>query len=355
MRTTMLCLLVSLLATACGESTPRWEKANPIAALPTPPAGVQADWDRLAAEQGLVVTPEKVRLGRWLFFDKLLSVDGTVSCATCHRPAHAFSEPTPVSTGVGGQKGTRKAPPIVNAAFPLQPVYFWDGRAGSLLEQAKGPIENPIEMGHTHVLAASAVAKVASYREPFRQAFGDPEVTIDRIAEAIAAYEATLFSGNSPWDRFQAGEDDAVTDEVKRGAELFHGKAECNQCHLGFNFTDSRFHSLGIGWDEETGKYRDEGRFKITHAAADLGAFKTPTLRDVALHAPYMHDGSIETLEEVVWHYNRGGVPGAANLSPKVRPLSLTTDEAAAVVAFMEALTGDNRYADAEPAAFPRQ
>jgi len=339
-----------------GTTAPSWEAANPVTPLPEPPLGVadSVDWATLKSTQGLEVTPEKVRLGRWLFFDPRLSADGTISCATCHRPAHAFSEPTPVSTGIKGQKGTRKAPPIVNAAFPIEAVYFWDGRAKSLAEQAKGPVENPIEMGNTHTACAECVGKIPGYRGYFKEVYGDEQVTMDRIADATAAYEATLFSGNSAYDRYQAEDEATLPAEVELGRQLFHGKAECNQCHLGFNFTDSKFHSLGIGWDAATAKYADEGRRKITGKDEDLGAFKTPTLRDVTKHAPYMHDGSIATLEEVVEHYNKGGVPGAKNLSPKVRKLGLTKEEVKAIVAFMEALTGDNDYAGAAPASFPQ-
>lgn len=358
MRTLVLAFLAALPLAACSDArsdTTGWEADNPIRTVPVPPVGVadQVKWAKLEAEQGLEVTPEKVRLGRWLFFDPRLSADGTLSCATCHRPGNAFSEPLPTSKGIRGQVGARKAPPIVNAAFPLQPVYFWDGRAKTLAEQAKGPIENPIEMGNTHEACAKAVGGIQGYRTIFRQVYRDPEPTIDRIADAIAAYEATLFSGNSAWDIYQADDEATIDPLIKRGADLFHGKAQCNQCHLGFNFTDSRFHNLGVGWDPSANAYKDEGRAKITGDPADLAAFKTPTLRDVTRHAPYMHDGSIATLEEVVELYNRGGEPGAPNLSPKVRKLGLTKDEVRAIVAFLEALTGDNDHANAAPPSLP--
>jgi len=332
-----------------------WEADNPVSALPEPPLGVadHVNWSKLEATQGLKVTPEKVRLGRWLFFDPRLSADGTVSCATCHRPENAFSEPLPTSKGIKGQVGVRKAPPIVNAAFPIQPVYFWDGRALTLAEQAKGPVANPIEMGSTHDLCVKSVGGIPGYRRIFRQVYGDEDPTIDRIADAIAAYEATLFSGNSAWDRYQADDEATIDPLVKRGAELFHGKAQCNQCHLGFNFTDSQFHNLGTGWDAAANAFKDEGRGKVTGKPEDLGAFKTPTLRDVTRHAPYLHDGSIATLEEVLELYNRGGEPGAPNLSPKIRKLGLTKEEVRAVVAFLEALTGDDIHAGAAPPSLP--
>jgi cytochrome c peroxidase len=352
-----LAFLVAATAAACSEAfsdSPKWEEASPVLSLPKPPLGIadHVNWKKLEAQQGLVVTPEKVRLGRWLFFDPRLSADGTVSCATCHRPDHAFSEPLATSKGIKAQVGARKAPPIVNAAFPIQPFYFWDGRATTLAEQAKGPIDNPVEMGNTHEFCAKAVAGIAGYRKVFGQIYG-AEPTIDRIADAIAAYEATLFSGNSAWDRYQSDDEATLDPVVKLGADLFHGKAQCNQCHLGFNFTDSQFHNLGVGWDKARSAYKDEGRKKVTGKPEDLAAFKTPTLRDVTRHAPYMHDGSIATLEEVVELYNRGGEPGAPNLSTKVKELGLSKEEVRAIVAFLEALTGDNDYKDAAPPSLP--
>lgn len=357
MRALVLASLAAALA-ACSDAwsdTAGWEAENPVVDLPEPPLGVadNVSWRKLEAQQGLKVTPEKVRLGRWLFFDARLSKDGTVSCATCHHPENAFSEPLPTSKGIAGQVGARKAPPIVNAAFPIQPVYFWDGRASTLAEQAKGPIENPIEMGSTHVLCVQSIGKIAGYRKIFAQVYGDEEPTIDRIADAIAAFEATLFSGNSAWDRYQNEDDATIAPEVKLGAELFHGKAQCNQCHLGFNFTDSQFHNLGVGWDPAKQAYKDEGRKKVTGKPEDLAAFKTPTLRDVTRHAPYMHDGSIATLLEVVELYDRGGEPGAPNLSKKVTKLGLTEDEKKAIVAFLEALTGDSDNKGVVPPSLP--
>lgn len=358
MRDLVLAFLVAAPLVACSDArsdSTDWEGENPITNLPAPPLGIadHVNWKKLEAEQGLKVTAEKVRLGRWLFFDKRLSADGSISCATCHRPANAFSEPLPTSKGIQGQVGARKAPPIVNAAFPIQPFYFWDGRARTLVEQAKGPIANPIEMGSTHEVCAQSVRKIEGYRKFFQQVYGDGEATIDRIADAIAAYEATLFSGNSVWDRFQEEEGATLPAKVKLGADLFHGKAQCNQCHLGFNFTDGQFHDIGIGWDAEAKTYKDDGRRKVTGKDDDLAAFKTPTLRDVTRHAPYMHDGSIATLEEAIEHYNKGGEPGAKNLSPKIRKLDLTKEEVQAIVAFLEALDGDDDHAGAAPRSLP--
>lgn len=329
-------------------AVPPWEQANPLVPLPALPLGI----DSTFADLEKPPTPERVRLGRWLFYDKRLSADGTISCETCHEPAKAFSEGAPVSTGIRGQKGTRKAPSFVNQAWTLYPHFFWDGRAASLEEQALGPVENPIEMGNTHEAMLATLEKIAAYKPYFKAAFGTEEITKDRVAQAIADYERTRTSGNSPFDRWKRGKDEqAVSAEAKKGHDLFFGKAECNQCHLGQSFTDSLFHNLGIGWDPKAKKMKDEGRAAISKKKEDTGAFKTPGLREVTKHAPYMHDGSIATLREVVEHYNRGGLANPW-LSPKIRKLGLTAGEADSIVAFLQALEGEG-YQDAAPAAFP--
>ena len=206
------------------------------------------------------VTAEKVRLGRWLFFDRRLSVDGTVACATCHRPEHAFSEPLARSRGVRGQEGTRKAPPLVNLAQRVHTSFFWDGRAATLPEQALGPITNPVEMAHTAEGAAAAVGAVPGYRRAFAQAFGDERVDPSRVADALAAYQATLFSGGSAYDRFQAGDDGALSPLALSGMEVFFGRGRCNACHLGPAFTDGRFHNVGVGYRARTAAARPPGR-----------------------------------------------------------------------------------------------
>lgn len=328
-------------------ATPLWEEENPVKPLPVLPLGLQTPFSALAEPP----TPERVRLGKWLFFDKRLSADGTVSCATCHRPEFAFSEPTAISTGIRGQKGGRKAPPVINLAWTLFPHFFWDGRASSLEEQALGPIANPIEMGNTHDAMVSALNASPGYARYFKEAFGDELITKERVAKAVADYERTRLSGNSAWDRWQNGDEKAVSDAVKFGHEVFFGKAACNQCHLGPNFTDTLFHNLGIGWDAKKKKFADVGRFTIEAAKENMGAFKTPTLREVTKHAPYMHDGSVATLREVVEHYNRGGIKNP-NLSPKIRKLNLTEKEVEALVLFMEALEGVG-YRDTPPSHFP--
>jgi len=265
-------------------------------------------------------------------------------------------------------------------AFNIEPHQFWDGRAASLEEQAVGPMTNPVEMAMPdHDVVVKRIQDSGDYAPYFAETFGDDTITIDRIGKAIADYERTRFSGNSPWDRWQAAPDpedaaidvDAVTDmegnvrledielkdgqhvsaQVKLGHYVFFEKAFCNQCHLGPTFTDSQFHNLGVGWDPGKEEFADVGRFEVTKKDEDRGAFKTPTLREVSSRSPYMHDGSIGTLREVVELYVRGGESNP-QLSGKVSELDLSETEIDALVAFMEALDGEG-FMDEPPAAFP--
>jgi len=351
---------MSCLGFAMAQETPPWEQANPVVPIPDPPLGIGTEQNKPAKLTDFPdpPTPERVRLGRWLFFDKRLSADNTVSCATCHKPEHAFSEPTPVSTGVGGQQGARKAPSFVNLAWADLPHFFWDGRAASLEEQAGGPMINPIEMGNAeHSVVVAKIAAIPSYPKYFKEAFGTEEVNIERIAKAIADYERTRMSGNSSWDQWRAGDENAVSEDVKQGHRLFFGNAFCNNCHKGPNLTDSDFHNIGVGWDPETKTFADEGRYTVTKKEANKGAFKTPSLRDVSKRAPYMHDGSIKTLREVVEIYTKGGLPNP-HLDRKIdrrfaEQLDLTEEQITQLVKFMEALEGEG-YLDQAPAAFPQ-
>jgi cytochrome c peroxidase len=336
---------------SAASAPPPWETDNPVVAVPEAPLGAEINLATLAEPP----TPERVRLGRWLFYDKRLSADNSVACATCHRPEYAFSEPTPVSTGIGGQQGRRKAPSLINQADALLPHFFWDGRAGSLEDQALGPIGNPIEMGMENMpnALAAKLSAIEGYRPYFRSAFGSDEITGERIAKAIVAYEQTRMSGNSAWDRWRyEREDTAVSDQAKQGHDLFFGKAKCRQCHAGNNFTDSKFHNLGIGWDPVAKRFNDDGRFVVTMNESDRGAFKTPTLRDVTKHPPYLHDGSVTTLREVVELYNRGGTKNP-NLDVKMEPLGLSPTEVEAIVAFLQSLEGEG-YQDKAPQMFPQ-
>ena len=354
---TRVCAAVMLAVALTGGCTgaerqaasPEWELGNPIAPLAPPPLGME---DFFAGAK-TTPDPKRVRLGRWLFYDTRLSADNSVSCATCHRPEQAFSEPTPVSTGIRGQKGTRKAPTFINQAVTLHPHFFWDGRAGSLEDQALGPIANPIEMGHTPDGMIASLSRIQGYAPYFREAFGSDAITKERVAQAIADYERTRVSGNSPYDRWRFNRDQsAVPASAKLGRDLFFDKAGCVQCHVGSNFTDGKFHNVGVGWDPRRRVCADEGRFIVTKKPEDLGAFKTPTLREVAKRAPYMHDGSVATLREAVEIYNEGGRPNP-NLSVRIKPLKLTSAEVDALVAFLESLSGEG-YQDKAPARFPQ-
>ncbi len=236
--------------------------------------------------------------------------------------------------GIGGQEGGRNAPTVINSTYNY--LQFWDGRAASLEEQALGPIANPIEMGHTHEAMVQSLAGLAGYQDQFRKVFGR-EVNQEDVARAIAAFERTILSGNSAWDRHNRGEEGALSPEAKRGLDLFMGKALCSKCHVGFNLTDSDFHNLGVGMDREE---PDLGRYEITGDEKDKGAFRTPTLRDVQHTAPYMHDGSQGILEEVMDWYDKGGHPNPW-LDPQIVPLNLTAQEKADLLAFLRSLDGE--------------
>jgi cytochrome c peroxidase len=283
------------------------------------------------------VTDAKVELGKLLYFDKRISADGTVSCANCHDPAKGWTDRAPVSTGIKGQKGGRSAPTVLNSAY--MDVQFWDGRAKTLEDQAKGPIQNPLEMGSTHEGTVKRIAGVKGYAPLFKAVFGDEKVDIDRVAKAIATFERTVLTGNSPYDRWQAGDMEAMSEAAVRGHALFNNSAKgnCAICHDGFNFSDSDFHNLGVGL--RTAK-PDLGRFEVTKLEKDKGAFRTPTLRNLADTAPYMHDGSEKTLEAVVAFYNKGGEKNP-HLDGRIHPLGLSPEESADLVAFMNALNGD--------------
>jgi len=281
------------------------------------------------------MTVEKVELGKQLYFETRLSLNDTISCATCHDPARGFTDQAPVSTGIGGQTGTRSAPTVLNSAYAFS--QFWDGRAATLEDQALGPIENPIEMGASLAHVVRKLNEIPGYRSQFRNVFGT-EVTSEGIARAIAAFERTLLTGDSEWDRYQSGDTAALSEAARRGWELFGGKANCSSCHVGFNLTDGIFHNIGVGMDEEN---LDMGRYVVTKDVNDTGAFKTPILRDLTSTAPYMHDGSEATLESVVEYYNKGGFANEW-LDAKMKPLGLTEQEKANLVAFMRSLDGSS-------------
>jgi cytochrome c peroxidase len=336
------------------------------------------------------MTPAKVSLGQALYFDKRLSVDGTVSCATCHDPANAFTDHGALASGVSNKVGTRNAPTILNAMFSER--LFWDGRVTSLEEQAKQPLTNPFEMGMgANDKVVARVASIPEYRKRFQSVFRSEGITIDTIVKAIAAYERTQLSANSPFDRFISGDTNAITEAQKRGWEVFKGKAKCIECHS-FSmaspfFTDFKFHNTGIAsndmnFEQLTGLARqiaesetirsikpikvtndppvsvrqtqgasallahaqgftELGRYLVTKQPKDIGAFKTPTLRDIELTTPYMHNGSQKTLIDVVRFYNRGG-NATPNLDERMHALNLNDEEMNALVEFMRTLTSDD-------------
>ena len=291
-------------------------------------------------------TAEKVALGKQLYFDKRLSGDNTVSCASCHDPKKGWSNGDKTAEGFGGQRGGRSAPTVINAAY--QAFQFWDGRAKSLEQQALGPIANPIEMNLPIEKAVEKIGSIKGYQEQFQKVFGEP-VTAENLAKAIAAFERTVLSGDAPFDRVQAGDESALSIQAWEGMQLFFGKANCSSCHAGPNFTDNGFHNIGVSFDAEK---PDLGRFEISKLAGDKGSFKTPTLREIAKTAPYMHDGSLATLEEVVEYYDKGGTPNEF-LDEELFPLKLSADQKAALVAFLKEGLSSKKYPDLDPPQLP--
>lgn len=281
-------------------------------------------------------------LGKHLFFDKRLSGGGTVSCATCHDPKKGWTDQRPVSLGARGRAGKRNAPTILNLSLHYSETVFWDGRSKSLEEAVAEPIKDPFEMDSTIEGSVQAIARVPGYAPLFKAAFGDEAVTFERISRSIAAFERTLVSTDSPYDRYQSGDPSALTDSAKRGMKHFFGKAACAACHSGPALSDGQFHNIGIGTDK---KPADPGRFKVTRHKRDQGAYKTPTMRNLRYTFPYMHDGSMATLEEVVEFYDRGGLDNEW-MDPDVQPLHLTAAEKKELVDFLDALNGDPRAID---------
>ncbi|HSM03917.1 MAG TPA: cytochrome c peroxidase [Longimicrobiales bacterium] len=279
------------------------------------------------------VTTAKVSLGRTLFFDPTISVDGTRSCASCHRPELYFTDGRRAGVGVEGREGIRNVPSIVNAAYGSS--FLWDGRVETLEEQMLRPIAGEDELDLEIDALVARLQDRAGYRRAFRRAFGTEEVSGTRIAHALASYVRTLRSGAAPVDRFLHGEAGALGPDAREGFRLFVGRANCGVCHLAPLFTDHSFHNTGVSWGAS-----DRGRFAVTGEPEDRGAFKTPSLRNVARTAPYMHDGSIRDLAGVIDHYDRGGTPNPY-LDPEIEPLGLTSEEKRQLLAFLESLTGE--------------
>jgi len=333
------------------------------------PEGLSAGKEAIYIPEDNPLTRAKVELGRQLYFDKRLSKTATVSCADCHSPAAGYGAHTQFGVGINGQLGGRNSPTSFNRI--LSKAQFWDGRAGSLEAQAVGPIANPIEMGNTHDAVVKFLTSNDVYRIQFEKVFGAAP-NIDNVGKAIAAFERTIVTGTSPYDAYEPlrkfeeafaeqledvddfkkedpsnfakyqdlkkkSEANPISESAKRGRDLFFStKSNCSACHVGANFTDELYHNLGVGMAAEK---PDLGRFEQTKQEKDKGAFKTPTLRNVELNAPYMHDGSQKTLEEVVDWYAKGGHANPY-LSDKIKKLELSDQDKADLVAFMKALTG---------------
>jgi cytochrome c peroxidase len=359
---------------ASSTQLPLIPETDPLAQPKSPQqVGVPVEMTRAAIPPDNPQTPEKISLGQRLFFDRRLSADGTVSCSTCHDPALAFTDRKPLSVGIQGRVGQRNAPTVLNAFY--NKTQFWDGRVNTLEEQAALPIVNSVEMGHPSLDAAVAqIATVQEYKEAFQHVFGRPPNGPD-LLRAIASYERTQLSFDSPFDHFIAGETNAISESAKHGWELFNTQARCNKCHALTDtqrdvtvFTDNDFHNIGIGiirhnvvalarQAEQLIKSGDTsaidraaiqtdmsavGRFLITKKEKDIASFKTPDLRNVLVTGPYFHDGSMETLWDVMDHYNKGDGLQDPYLDEDMQPLALTESDIDDLVAFLASLTSAN-------------
>lgn len=353
---------------------------------PSHPANVDARvWSEIVSSPDNALTPQRIALGRKLYYDMRLSADGTVACATCHDVSRGFSDRRSVAEGIRDQLGKRRTPTVMNAA--LLQTQFWDGRAPSLEAQAKLPIINPIEMGQPNGdAAAKAIASDPRYIAMFKSAYGRTPNYAD-IGRAIASFERTLIFLDSPFDRWQAGDENAVSAAAKRGYDLFNNKARCASCHMINSSdplgTDNRFHNVGVSARHQnfealakqavailrdkqgaagtdaidklalTTDLSELGRFMVTKNRSDIGAFKTEQLRNVGITAPYMHDGSMQTLWDVMDHYNKGGEENPY-LDGGIEPLALSEEETDDIVAFLFTLT-DSRFAQENEAAYAAQ
>jgi cytochrome c peroxidase len=277
-------------------------------------------------------TVEKAALGKKLFFDTRLSAANLLSCASCHNPAYGWGDGQPRGVGHNMKVLGRRSPSIINAAFGA--IFMWDGRAATLEEQALGPIRADVEMNLPVDQLMEKLKAIPEYRPLFQAAFPKDGMTPDTIAKAIATYERTVVSGRAPFDAWIDGDTKAISEEAKRGFVLFNTKGACNNCHSGWNFTDDSFHDIGLPGP-------DVGRAKILPSIPKMQyAFKTPGLREITRRGPYMHDGSVPTLEAVMEHYDQGGIDRSSR-SELMKPLGLTKQEKDDLVAFMKTLTSD--------------
>jgi len=341
----ILCLAISGIAASIALSDAPYELSVPL--------GLEKKRVRIPRDNPLA--PDKINLGKQLYFDPRLSRDNTISCASCHDPKKGWSNGERFATGVDQQVGGRSAPTIINAGYLSggslkfsKILQFWDGRAKELEGQALGPIENPIEMDVKLKDLIVKLNKIDGYREQFEKVFGT-DVTSEGIAKAIASFERTVLSGGAPYDQYKAGDKSALSQAAQRGMDVFFNKAHCSACHTGGNFTDGGFHNIGIGMDQEE---PDLGRFAETKLVGDRGRFKTPTLREIARTAPYVHDGSLATLEDVVDYYQKGGIVNP-QLDEAIFPLKLTDEQKTDLVAFLKEGLSSPDYPDIEPPRLP--
>ena len=314
-----------------------------FAAMPAVPANAEATAPDLATLKARYIRPDRIPfpadnlygaaksdLGRMLFFDPRLSGPSTMSCATCHNPALSWGDGLPTGIGSSANRLGRKSPTILNLAWAS--AMFWDGRADTLEQQAVGPIQAPGEMNQSMPKLLTTLAAIPGYRDAFEAAFPGETVSETTIGKAIATFERTVVSAKAPFDRWIDGDEAAISDDAKRGFVTFNTKANCAACHAGWRFTDDSFHDIGL-------PDADLGRGKIVEGVEPLmHAFKTPGLRNIAGRGPYMHNGSVCTMTEVIQHYDRGFVQ-RASLSSEIQPLHLTETQVRDLVAFMQTLT----------------
>jgi cytochrome c peroxidase len=294
---------------------------------PLPPVPIPANNPQTAA---------KVELGKMLFFDPRLSANDHWACATCHSPSFGYGDGLPRSLGFGDEKELdRHSPTVINIAYNTS--QFWDGRAATMEEQAVGPIVASREMNSNPQQMIGEITDIPFYNDKFKEVFGVAP-SMKTVGMAIAAFERTIVTGETKFDKYTKGDKKALTEQEKRGLIMFISKAACTQCHSGPNFTDNSFHNLGV--PQEGPAKEDVGRFAVTKDPKDKGAFKVPTLRNITMTAPYMHTGVFNTLDEVVEFYNQGG-GDHANKSPKILKLNMTESEKKDLVAFLKTLTGD--------------
>jgi len=271
----------------------------------------------------------RVKLGKALFFDPRLSGSNWISCATCHNPTRGWSDGLPTAIGNGQKKLKRATPTILNTAYGY--LQMWDGRFDSLEHQAMGPIEATGEMNQDPEKVIEELSKISGYQEMFKDAYPGRGINRDTISAALAAFQRSIVTGEAPFDRWVQGDDNAISTAAKRGFEIFEGDGHCSTCHEGYNFTDDGFHNIGLDDD-------DIGRFAVKQLPVLKGAFKTPTLRNIEITAPYMHNGAYQTLEQVIDHYVKGGIK-KDNLSPNFKQAKLNKNQVADLIEFLKTLT----------------